>query len=151
MGKHSKGGSGQTAQQASYGGQTMAQADADAKYKADMAAWRAPTTQGTGHAGVDTGVITADAPTSVGDTGHLGVPTTNWAATGLGGYGPALPAAGVLPTAPVAVQRNSLASAMQPTGYGTAWSPYSAGSNSGGGYQMRSGPTFSSLSRGGSR
>jgi hypothetical protein len=156
MGSKSKGGGGSAAvqqqPQATYGGQTMSQADAQAKYQADMAAWRAPTSTGTGTAGMDTGTITAEAsPAVAGGEGlapvHLGVPTTQWGATGLGGGGPALPAMGVLPTAPVAVQRQQLAQVMQPQnnnfmrggsspgygGAGGAGGNYGSSASSGGG------------------
>lgn len=123
MGKHSKGGSGQAYQpQASYGGQTMSQADADAKYRADMAAWRAPTTTGTAPT-----VLPGAAPADIN-----GVPQMPTHYMGDPNAGPALPAFGVLPTAPVAL-RNSLATAMTPPSY---FSPYSPNSNSGGGYQQ---------------
>jgi hypothetical protein len=68
--------------QYSYGGQTTSQADAEAKYKADLAAWRAPTTTGR-------------APSATP------VPTTATSAFGSDG-GPALPSFGVAPTAPTA-------------------------------------------------
>jgi hypothetical protein len=122
MGSHSKGGGSAVQQQqpqATYGGQTMSQADAQAKYQADLAAWRAPTTTGTGYAGMDTGTITQEAsPAVAGGEGvaptHLGVPTTQWGANPFGGGGPAIPNIGALPTAPVAVQRQNLAQVMTP-------------------------------------
>jgi len=99
---------------ATYGGNTMTQDAANAKYQADLAAWRAPTATGTGTAGMDIGTTVSEAPTDFAGSGHLGVPTTQWNASGLGGGGPALPAMGVLPTAPVAVGRTALARAMTP-------------------------------------
>jgi hypothetical protein len=99
-------------QQYSYGGINMTQAEAQKKYQADMAAWRAPTTTGTGTHGMDTGTITQEAQMYQPEgaaVGHLGVPVTQWGATGLGGGGPALPKLGVLPTAPVVVPRQQLA------------------------------------------
>jgi hypothetical protein len=117
-------GGGQAAQpQATYGGQTMSQADADAKYRADMAAWRAPTTTGTAPT-----VLPGAPPADIN-----GVPQMPTHYMGDPNAGPALPAFGVLPTAPVAIQRSNLASVMTPPSY---FSPYSPNSNSGGGYQQ---------------
>lgn len=153
MGSSPKAGQKTAPQMMSYGGTNMNQADAQAKYQADMAAWRAPTSTGLGTAGMDTGTMVAAAPTDGGGTGHLGVPTTDWTANPFGGGGPALPALGVLPTAPIAVPRTILANTMRQPYRPDSGGGGQAGRQSSAGYGYGGGGSYSGTSggRGGSK
>lgn len=135
--KSGSGSIGSSAQQNySYGGQNMTETDANAKYQADLAAWRAPTATGTGVAGADIGNVLSAATTDSA-TGHLGVPTTTIGYGGSGG--PAIPTVGVLPTAPT---RTTLAKTITPT---TSTAYYNNQGN--GGNRSSSGGYSSSSSR----
>jgi len=129
----------------SYGGQNMTQDAANQKYQADLAAWRAPTTTGTGTYGMDAGNIVNEASAAVeGGNGvaptHLGVPTTtiNY---GMGSGGPAIPTVGGLPTAPT---RTTLAKTMTPAASSAYYNNQGNGGTAGGraasaGYSSSSG------------
>jgi hypothetical protein len=104
-------------QQYSYGGINMTQDEANQKYQADLAAWRAPTLTGTGTADQANANITAGATDNYAGSGHVGVPTTTWGANGMGAGGPGIPNIGVLPTAPTVVPRQQLAQQLFYGGY----------------------------------
>lgn len=106
MGSSSKGSGGKN--QFNYGGDVMSEADAMAKYQADMAAARAPTTTGATPADLST-------PARVETGGIPTLPTINY---GNSAYNPAIPAQMVWPTAPTpASSRDVLASAVNKKKY----------------------------------